>query len=957
MRAVVELKHHAREILGVDRHRLVIRWLEELARVGLDLFRRPHALLVDGLKIRAHLADFQPGDELDAIAPVRTDIRDGARLAAELGHEPPVPIGGEVKPVLGVRTSRMKNIAELAGFHHSDIREAVVEVREDLPGDKRLVAFIVVTQGAALSVTHLRSFLKEQLPNYMIPSAFVELDALPLTPNGKIDRKALQAPMNSRASVPHLQSQYVAPRDATEEMLAQVWREILDLKDVGVHDNFFELGGHSLLATQLFSRLRTLFQVEPPLRTVFEAPTIAGLAQWLIDERHRGLPPKEAPPITAVPRGGPLPLSYAQERMWFLYRLAPTSTAYNIPVSVQLSGPFSTEAFVFAVNELVRRHESLRTTFTEIDGQPRQVIHLPQPVRIDELDLRKHPRESREAEALRLITEEARRPFNLTTDTLLRVIMVQLSEEERIVVLTTHHIVSDQWSYGVIGRELVQAYNRHCEGHETSGLPPLSIQYVDFASWQRDWLRGEVIEEQLGYWRDRLANVAVIDLPTDHPRPAEQSFRGTHVAIDLPKSLINSLKQLSVESGATLYMVFLAGFVTLVHRLTGQHDIAVGTPIANRNRLAIEGLIGTFVNTLVLRTDVSGEPTFRDLLMRVRDAALGAYANQDLPFEKLVEELRPDRSHGRSPLVQVLFNFANTPFGRVDFKHVAWTPFEIDRGASQLDLSMSIDPTISRRVYLEFNTDLFDRATMERWLLHYRMLLEALVEGPDQPVSCLRLLSETERRTILVEWNETTSPIVPGVCFPALFEAQVTKTPGAIAVQSQEAAVSYLGLNNRANRIAHYLKQRGVGPEVVVAVLMEPSVDLVACLLGIMKAGGAYLPLAPGLPPKRISYMLENSRAALLLIDDRLVTAAPELGVPVVNVDRERDTIERQSEHNPTPVTDPQSIAYVIYTSGSTGLPKGVEIPHRALVNFVCSMRQEPGCSAQDVMVSAGATM
>ena len=835
---------------------------------------------------------------------------------------------------------------------HPDIREAVVEVREDLPGDKRLVAFIVVTQGAALSVTHLRSFLKEQLPNYMIPSAFVELDALPLTPNGKIDRKALQAPMNSRASVSHLQSQYVAPRDATEEMLAQVWGEILDLKDVGIHDNFFELGGHSLLATQLFTRVRTLFQVEPPLRTVFEAPTIAGLAQWLIDERHRGSPPKEEPPITAVPRGVPLPLSYAQERMWFLYRLAPTSSAYSIPVSVQLSGPFSTESFVFAVNELVRRHESLRTTFTEIDGQPRQVIHLPQPVRIDELDLRKHPRESREAEALRLITEEARRPFNLTTDSLFRVMIVQLSEEERIVMMTTHHIVSDQWSYGVIGRELVQAYNRHCEGHETSDLPPLPIQYVDFASWQRDWLRGEVIEEQLGYWRDRLANVAVLDLPTDHPRPAEQSFRGTHIAIDLPKSLINSLKQLSVESGATLYMVFLTGFVTLLHRLTGQHDIAVGTPIANRNRLAIEGLIGTFVNTLVLRTDVSGEPTFRDLLMRVRDAALGAYANQDLPFEKLVEELRPDRSHGRSPLVQVLFNFANTPFGRMDFKHVAWTPFEIDRGASQLDLSMSIDPTISRRVYLEFNTDLFDRATMEQWLLHYRTLLESLVEGPDLPVSCLRLLSEVERRTILVEWNDTMSPIAPGVCFPTLFEAQVMKTPGATAVKSQEAAVSYLELNNRANQIAHYLKQRGVGPEVVVAVLMERSVDLVACLLGIMKADGAYLPLIPELPPKRISYMLENSRAALLLTDDRFVTAAPKLGVHVVNVDRERETIERQSEHNPTPVAGPEDLAYVIYTSGSTGLPKGVEIPRRALVNFLCSMRKEPGCSAQDVMVS-----
>jgi amino acid adenylation domain-containing protein len=416
--------------------------------------------------------------------------------------------------------------------------------------------------------------------------------------------------------------------------------------------------------------------------------------------------------------------------------------------------------------------------------------------------------------------------------------------------------------------------------------------------------------------------------------------------------LINGLKHLSVQEGVTLYMVFLAGFVALLNRLTGQEDIVVGTPIANRNHLAIEGLVGTFVNTLVLRTDVSREPTFRELLGRVRDVALGAYAQQDLPFEKLVEELRPDRSHGGSPLVQVLFNFANTPFGRVDFKNLSWTPCEIDRGASQLDISVSIDPTVSRRVYLEFDTDLFDRSSMERWLTHYRTLLEAVVEQPGTPVARLQLLSENERRQILVEWNATRADELTDRCLPQLVEEQATRTPEAIAAESQGSELTYAELNLRANQIAHWLRSRGVGPDVVVAVLMERSLDVLICLLGIMKAGGAYLPLDTGLPTRRVSFMLENSGAALLLTTRALAKTISDRHARVIDLDAEQKSFARQRKDNPFPRAGSRNLAYVIYTSGSTGQPKGVEIEHGALVNCLQSMRRKPGLTEHDVLLS-----
>src|SRR5262249_45045977 len=531
----------------------------------------------------------------------------------------------------------------------------------------------------------IRQAVAEQHDIQVHTVALIRAGSIPKTTSGKIQRRACRdAFLSSKLALVGLstlaaeEAEYVAPRNATEVVLAQIWGEILDAKDIGVHDNFFELGGHSLIATQMLSRFRSLFRVEPPLRTVFETPTIAGLARWLTEQQAQSLE-SLPPPINRVSREGSLPLSFAQERMWFLYQLAPESPAYNVSASIRLVGSLNRDAFAYGLNELVRRHESLRTTFHQAESGPAQTIQPFRPRAITEVAPRTRPREGGEDEATTLTTNEARRSFDLGHDLLIRDMVIQVGDQEHVALLTTHHVASDQWSYGVIGRELVQCYNAFCDGHPSRIEPPLEIQYADFASWQRNWLRGPVLDGQLAYWKTQLAGVSVLALPADRLRPAAHSFRGSHVSLELPGSLIDGLKQLSVREGVTLYMVFLAGFVTLLHRLTGQDDVAVGAPIANRNWLEVEGLVGTFVNTLVLRTDVSGDPTFRELLARIRDVALGAYAHQDLPFEKLVEELRPDRSHGGLPLVQAMFNFVNSPLGRIDFKGLSWTPFEFDR--------------------------------------------------------------------------------------------------------------------------------------------------------------------------------------------------------------------------------------------------------------------------------------
>jgi amino acid adenylation domain-containing protein len=823
---------------------------------------------------------------------------------------------GEIEAVLG---------------QHPAVRKTVVIVREDIPGNKRLVAYVVVNQLTAPTIPQLQQFLKQKLPEYMVPSAIVLLDALPLTPNGKIDRRALPAPDAVRSEG---EAAYAAPRTPVEEMLAGIWADVLGVNQVGIHDNFFELGGHSLLATQLVSRLRDTFCVELPLRGLFESPTVVELAER-IEAVHRSELDLQAPPLLPVSREGKLPLSFAQTRLWFLEQLQPGS-AYNIAAAVRLMGSLHVAALEQSLNEIVQRHETLRTTFTTLSGEPVQVIAPVLALSLPLVDLRQLPEAQQELEVERLASEEAQRPFDPSIGPLLRATLLQLGEAEHVLLLTMHHIVSDGWSMGVLIRELAALYQAFSTGNP-SPLPELPIQYADFAHWQHQWLQGEVLETQLVYWQQQLAGApAVLELPTDRPRPAVQTFRGASQSLALSKSLSQKLKTLSQRCGVTLFMTLLAAFQTLLYRYTGQDDICVGSPIANRNRSETEGLIGFFVNTLVLRTHLAGNLSFQELLERVREVALGAYAHQDLPFEQLVEALQPERSLSHQPLFQVMFALQNAPTEALELPGLTLSSLEIDTATAKFDLTLSMEDTPQGLMgSLEYSTDLFDATTISRMLEHLQTLLEGIVANPQQRLADLPLLTEAERQQLLVEWNRTAMDYPKDVCVHQLFEAQVEQTPEAVAVVFADQQLTYSELNRHANQVAHHLVSLGVGPDVLVGICVERSVEMVVGLLGILKAGGAYVPLDPAYPGERLAFMLEDSEVPILLTQQRLIEGLPKHEAKVVCLDADWILTAADDTENPTSNVTPDQLAYVIYTSGSTGQPKGVQIEHRGLLNLV----------------------
>jgi amino acid adenylation domain-containing protein len=816
---------------------------------------------------------------------------------------------------------------EVALREHPAVRESIVVVDEDTPGDKRLLAYVVAERELSPTGNALSSFLKTKLPEYMVPAAFVPLEALPLMPNGKVDRQALPVAGRTR---PELEKGFVAPRTPVEELLSDIWAQVLGIERVGVHDNFFELGGHSLLATQAVSRMREAFTMEIPLRRLFEVPTVAGLAESIevAGRAGRGL---QAPPILPVPRNGYLPLSFAQQRLWFIDQLEPGNSAYNFPAAVRLKGPLNVVALERTVNEIVRRHETLRTTFATVDGRPVQVIAPALTARAAVLNLQELSDGEREAEVQRLAIEQAQLPFDLARGPLLRVTLLRLAEEEHVGLLTMHHIVSDGWSTGILIREMAVLYQAFSHG-AASPLPELPIQYADFAHWQREWLQGEVLETQLSYWKRQLLGAAVLELPTDHPRPAMQTFRGSHQSLLLPKHVGDDLKALSRREGITLWMTLLTAFKILLHRYTDQDDIIVGTPIANRNRLEIEGLIGFFVNTLVMRTDLSGNPTFRELSRRVREVCLGAYAHQDLPFERLVEELHLERSLAHNPLFQVMFVLQNASGRKTGLPGLTLSPVEIDTGTAHFDLTLHIADTEQGLIgTLAYNTDLFEDATIIRILGHFRILLEAVAANPERRLSDLPLLSEPERQQVLLEWNDTKAGYRTDLNIHQLFEAQVERTPDAVAVVFEYEHLTYAELNRRANRIAHHLQTLGVGPEVAVGICLEPTSEIVVGLLGILKAGGVYVPLDPAYPKERLAFMLKAAQAPVIVTQERLTAVLPEYHCKVVCLDKDRDAIARESEENPRSSVGPGNAAYIIYTSGSTGQPKGVLVAHGSI--------------------------
>ena len=772
----------------------------------------------------------------------------------------------------------------------------------------------------------LRGMLQASLPDYMVPAAFVVLDQLPLTPNGKLDRRALPAPDLTPSSVR-------APRTPQEDILCSLFAEVLGLERVGIDDNFFELGGHSLLATRLISRIRATLDVEIAIRSVFEAPTVEELVKRL----HAGEAAR--PALVALPRPAEVPLSFAQRRLWFLHRLEGPSATYNIPMAVRLTGQLDVGALERALGDVAERHESLRTIFPDTLGVPRQEIlegALARP-------LLEVSRVSAAGVGM-AVAEAARYGFDLASEPPLRVHLFVLGESEHVLLLLLHHIAGDGWSFAPLWRDLARAYEAQCGGMAPD-WPALPVQYADYTLWQhqllgRDDDRDSVIAHQLAFWTKALSDLPdQIDLPTDRPRPAIGSYSGDHIALSIGADLHRGLLALARDGQASLFMVLQAGFAALLTRLGAGTDIPIGSPIAGRTDDALDDLVGFFVNTLVLRNDTSGNPSFRDLIARVRSTSLAAYSHQDLPFERLVEVLNPARSLARHPLFQVMLAFENNARVSFELPNLTTTLEAIDTATAKFDLSLDLgerrSPDGSPQGIdgaLEYSTNLFDRPSAETIAGRLIRLLEAVIAAPDQPIGCLDILSAAERHTILREWNDTARPI-PAATLPELFEAQAGRTPDAVAVVFEDASLTYGALNARANQLAHYLINEGVGPEVVVGLCVERSLEMIVGLIGILKAGGAYLPLDPSYPQDRLAFMLDDARPTVLLTQVDLLNALPPHTAKTFCLDRDWRTLTRRSKKNPSHFTPLQCPAYVIYTSGSTGQPKGVVVSHRRLAN------------------------
>ena len=655
-----------------------------------------------------------------------------------------------------------------------------------------------------------------------------------------------------------------------------------------------------------------------------------------------------APPIRSrATRGEPAPLSFAQERLWFLEQLEAESTAYNICRASRLLGNVSSPLLEASLNEIISRHETLRTAFRVIDGKPVQVVRPAEGVSIDFVDLCSVQESERDANIQREIQAEALRPFDLESGLLLRCALLRVGEQEHILVLTTHHSAADAWSMGTLTRELWTLYDAFSNGRPCP-LEPLPVQYSDYAVWQREWLQGDVFESQLGYWKERLKDLSVLNLPTDRPRKPRQSFHGARLAIELPKELTSSVNEMSHRFAVTPFMILLAAFHVLFYRYTGQEDVVIGSPIANRRRPEVEGLIGFLVNTLVLRADLSGKPSFTELLFHVRDVCVGANANQDLPFEKLVQELQPERDPSRNPLFQVMFVLQNATRPFIGIPGLRIEPVEVSTSRSPFDLSLFLRERDGKYVgHIEYSTDLFDHDRIERMTGHFRTLLEAIVKEPDQPIAGMPILTEAERHRILVEWNDTAADYPKDKCIHRLFEQQVERTPETIAVEFEHQQITYRELDRRANQLAHYLISLGIGSEKLVGICLDRSIEMVVGLLGILKAGGAYVPLDPAYPKERLQFMLEDAQCSVLLtqkdlLDDRGLIIEdghrPSIldnQTKMVCLDSDWPMIAEQIEDDPKRRVCAENLAYVIYTSGSTGQPKGVAIEHRNTVNLL----------------------
>jgi len=805
------------------------------------------------------------------------------------------------------------------------VRETlVVAVGSD--DDKRLVAYVVADAVEDLAL-QLRDHLVPLLPDYMVPAAFVRMDRFPLTPNGKLDRRALPEP--DRAAF--VNQGFVAPLGQTEGVLAAIWADLLKVDQVGRFDNFFMLGGHSLMAVRMINRISSL-GVRLQISTLFASSQLSELAAVL--DQQLSLKKVQEESIPTISRDGVLPLSFPQQRLWFLAQMEGASETYNIPLAVRLQGSLNIDSWQLALNTLFARHESLRSVFVEVEGQP-QVKITPAASGMPFVIHKLRNASDADERLTELVELEAKAPFDLAMGPLIRSHLIRISDNEHVLLLTQHHIISDGWSNGVLLKELSELYSAFIAG-KSDPLAPLSIQYPDYAAWQREWLTDVRSQEQSEFWKSTLADAPVaITLPLDHPRPAQQSFTGARVPIRVDSETTLALKNLCQKHGVTLFMTIMAAWSAVLSRLSGQDDILIGTPNANRNHFEIEQLVGLFVNTLVMRVNLSENPTISELLERVRRQALAAHAHQDLPFEKVVEITQPTRRLDLSPLFQVMFAWQNNEQGELQLPDLTLSPLENTYDVAKFDLDLQLSEVGDEIVgYLIYSTALFEQPTIERHIGYLVEMLKAMVVDDAQPVTKVDILSSAETELLVHGWNEVIAKPANPLCAHQKFEQQVALSPDSTAAVHEGQSLTYQQLNERANRLANHLIGLGVKPDTLVALCVERSFATVIGILAILKAGGAYLPLDPVYASSRLLDIISDAAPSIVIADalgQKTLGGGALSSLTVIDPNTEFET----PAENPQVVDlTSKHLAYVIYTSGSTGRPKGVMVEHAQVVRL-----------------------
>ncbi|TCP59166.1 amino acid adenylation domain-containing protein [Tumebacillus sp. BK434] len=829
---------------------------------------------------------------------------------------------------------------EAAILSHPSAEQTIAIVRPDSAGQNRILAYVIVSE--AVDMDAWREYLHDRLPEYMIPEHILTLDSFPLNRNGKIDRKALPEPEAAERGA----HAFAAPRNELEQALADIWGEILERGDIGIDDSFFHLGGHSLKMIQIRSRIKQKLGLDVPLKVLFENLTLRDLAP------HVGLLQGEdgvSQTIPALPDAEFYPMSHAQRRLYFIQRLTPANTAYNMLEAHEVAGEMNRDALVRAFQTIIDRHAVLRTTFTMQDGEPVQQIAASVQLNVPLEDLSALPEAEREAELHARILAEQDLPFDLEQGPVIRLRLLKLAELRHVLLISKHHIVTDFWSWGVLHQEFYALYTAYANG-EDSPLSPLPIQYRDYASWQNDRLHTGQLAESEAYWKQQLSgDLPVLDLPTDHPRPALQQFAGQNIRRLLDGELSGRIHELGARHEATLFMVLLGALGTFLSRMSGQQDIVIGTPEAGRNVMELEELIGFFINTLPLRLDLSGNPAFAEMLERAKQVALDAYAHHEYPFDKLVELAKQERDLSRSPLFSVMFQVVRRP-DQVETGGLSLSPVPMSATTTAFDLAVTF---VEREEGLELNfdyrSDLFEQATMERWMGHFETLLRAIVAQPEQQLAQLQLLTSADLAPVLGAWNQISAEPDPMLRIHHLFEAQVDRTPDATAVVCAGESLTYRELNARANRLARYLQSLGAGPEKLVGLCLDRNLDLVTALLAVLKAGSAFVPLDPAYPQERLALILEDTSMPLLVTGTSLIAMLPPHGAQTVLIDADREKWAGEADGNvPSPVR-PDSLAYLIYTSGSTGRPKAVMVEHRHLIATLLASQQHFRFSQNDV--------